>query len=823
MRVVHQAQHVGGENKMATNTKNKDELIGQPAEKQTPRQTVEDDLLGRPHVAEKGFAADLRAANNKGLSHTETPEERFAELQQIASSYLDEEEKKTLLRAFDFASTAHKGVCRKSGEPYIIHPVEVATILADLHMDTETLVAALLHDTVEDTDVTNELVKQEFGEQVSQLVDGVTKITRIEVESLSDKQAATIRKMFVAMSRDIRVIVIKLADRLHNMRTLAALPEDRRIFKARETMEIYAPIAHRLGINSIKWELEDLSFYYLEPNKYKQVARMVMESRSQREGYLSQVLDTLHEEMDRVNIQAQIMGRPKHLYSIYQKMTKKGKGFSQIYDLIAVRLIVKNIRDCYSALGAVHTLWHPMPGRFKDYIAMPKFNMYQSLHTTVIGPAGRPLEVQIRTEEMHRMDEYGVAAHWRYKEGGGRLSKHEDALDQQLSWLREAVDWQDETSDSREFLKDLKVDLAPSEVFVFTPKGEVMSLRAGSTPVDFAYAIHTEVGNHCVGAKVNGMIVPLTYELQVGDRVEILTQKSAGPSRDWLNYVKTPSARSKIRSYFSKVSRGDDLQAGRDKLTREMRKHSLGISSAQVGRALKTLADHMGYKDSDDMMVSIGTGRESAQHVANRLLKILVDRGNETDEGSLLASGAMATGKMPPMLTTVRPPKHHETHSSNGVVVRGVDDVLVRLSRCCNPVPGDEIMGFVTRGRGVSVHRADCPNVADLKKNPERIIEVSWEAEPAPNTSYQVEVLVEALDRMNLLLDVTAVISGMGANLLSSNLSVHRDGMAEMRFLFQVSDIGTIDKMLGKLQDVEGVFEARRMLPGEAVRGRKQQ
>ena len=372
-------------------------------------------------------------------------------------------------------------------------------------------------------------------------------------------------------------------------------------------------------------------------------------------------------------------------------------------------------------------------------------------------------------------------------------------------------------------MKDLKVDLAPSEVFVFTPKGEVMSLRAGSTPVDFAYAIHTEVGNHCVGAKVNGMIVPLTYELQVGDRVEILTQKSAGPSRDWLNYVKTPSARSKIRSYFSKVSRGDDLQAGRDKLTREMRKHSLGISSAQVGRALKTLADHMGYKDSDDMMVSIGTGRESAQHVANRLLKILVDRGNETDEGSLLASGAMATGKMPPMLTTVRPPKHHETHSSNGVVVRGVDDVLVRLSRCCNPVPGDEIMGFVTRGRGVSVHRADCPNVADLKKNPERIIEVSWEAEPAPNTSYQVEVLVEALDRMNLLLDVTAVISGMGANLLSSNLSVHRDGMAEMRFLFQVSDIGTIDKMLGKLQDVEGVFEARRMLPGEAVRGRKQQ
>lgn len=414
------------------------------------------------------------------------------------------------------------------------------------------------------------------------------------------------------------------------------------------------------------------------------------------------------------------------------------------------------------------------------------------------------------------MDEYGVAAHWRYKEGAGKRS--DEALDQQLAWLREAVDWQDETSDSREFLKDLKVDLAPNEVFVFTPKGEAMSLRAGSTPVDFAYSIHTEVGNHCVGAKVNNMIVPLTYELQTGDRVEILTQKSASPSRDWLNYVKTPSARSKIRSYFSKVSRSDDLQEGRDKLTREMRKHGLGISSANAMRAMRVVAEHMGYKDSDDMLVNIGTGRESSQHVANRLLKILVDKGKEQDEGSQLVAGAMSTGKMPPMLTTVRQPKKHETHSSNGVVVKGVDDVLVRLSRCCNPVPGDEILGFVTRGRGVSVHRADCPNAVDLKKDPDRIIDVSWESEPAPNTSYQVEVLVEALDRMNLLLDVTTVISGMGANLISSSLNVHRDGMADMRFLFQVSDIGTIDQMLSKLQAVEGVFEARRMLPGEGAR-----
>ncbi len=543
----------------------------------------------------------------------------------MAATYLDEEDEAILAHAFDFANAAHKGVTRKSGEPYILHPIEVAIILADLRMDVDTLCAALLHDTVEDTDGTPEDVEREFNAQVRQLVEGVTKITRIEVESLTDEQAATIRKMFVAMSKDIRVIVIKLADRLHNMRTLAALREDRRIFKARETLEIYAPIAHRLGINSIKWELEDLSFFYLEPNKYKQVSRMVTESRAEREAYLADVIAIIRDEMSKVGIQAQVMGRPKHLYSIYQKMAKKGKGFSEIYDLIAVRVIVKSVKDCYSALGAVHTLWHPMPGRFKDYIAMPKFNMYQSLHTTVMGPAGRPLEVQIRTEEMHRASEYGVAAHWRYKESGGKVSA--SALDQQLAWLREMVDWQDETEDSREFLKSLKMDLDESEVFVFTPKGEVMSLRAGATPVDFAYAIHTEVGNHCVGAKVNGSIVPLSYRLQVGDRVEILTQKSASPSRDWLTMVKTPSARSKIRSYFSKVSRSDDLQLGRDKLTREMRKHGLGISSAQSMRAIKSVADAMGFNDPDDMFVQLGTGKESAQHVANRLLKILVDKG----------------------------------------------------------------------------------------------------------------------------------------------------------------------------------------------------
>ena len=782
----------------------REELLGEPLEQASHKQTVEDDLLGRPHVAQKAFASEGRA-DARNPHRTETPEERFAELQRLTSAYLSEPDQALLAKAFQFASEAHEGQCRKSGEPFVAHPVEVAIILADLRMDVETLCAALLHDTVEDTCVTTEQVAVEFNEQVAQLVEGVTKITRIEVESLSDEQAATIRKMFVAMSKDI-----KLADRLHNMRTLGALREDRRIFKARETLEIYAPIAHRLGINNIKWELEDLSFYYLEPNKYKQVSRMVTESRAEREGYLDQIIGILHDEMEKVGITAQIMGRPKHLYSIYQKMTQKGKGFSEIYDLIAVRIIVPSVKDCYSALGAVHTLWHPMPGRFKDYIAMPKYNMYQSLHTTVIGPAGRPLEVQIRTEDMHRQSEYGVAAHWRYKEKGGKSG---DAIDQQLAWLRQMVDWQDETHDSREFLKDLKVDLAPTEVFVFTPKGEAMSLRAGSTPVDFAYAIHTEVGNHCVGAKVNGAIVPLAYELQLGDRVEILTQKSASPSRDWLNIVKTPSARNKIRAYFSKVTRADDLLSGRDKLAREMRKHGLGISNTRSERALRTVADHMGYKDADDMLVSIGTSKESVQSVANRLLAELGRKGDQQPDPLNLGTAAMTTGKLPPMLTLVNKPKKHETKSSNGVVVEGVEGALVRLSRCCNPVPGDEIIGFVTRGRGVSVHRRDCPNAKELMAQPERIMKVHWESDLPKNTSFKVEVYIEALDRLQLLSDVVLVLSGMGANVLSSNTVSHRDGMAEMRFLFQVSDITHIDIILSKLKALEGVFDARRMVP----------
>ena len=744
-----------------------------------------------------------------------TPDEAFAQLEELTQGYMSADERSMLTRAYRFASAAHEGQKRKSGEPFIVHPIEVGVILADLRMDAETVCAALLHDTVEDTDVTADVVEEEFGSDVRQLVEGVTKITRIEVESLSDEQAATFRKMLVAMSKDIRVIVIKLADRLHNMRTLSSLREDRRIFKSRETLDIYAPIAHRLGINSIKWELEDLSFFYLEPNKYKQVSRMVTDTRAEREDYLSNVVDIIAEEMEKVGVDAKVMGRPKHLYSIYQKMSKKGKGFSEIYDLIAVRIIVPSVKDCYSALGAVHTLWHPMPGRFKDYIAMPKYNMYQSLHTTVMGPAGRPLEVQIRTEEMHRASEYGVAAHWRYKEGGGKVSA--DELDKQLAWLREMVDWQDETEDSREFLKSLKMDLDNQDVYVFTPNGDVKTLRAGATPVDFAYAIHTEVGNHCVGAKVNGTIVPLTYELKVGDRVEVLTSKNASPSRDWLSIVRTPSARNKIRSYFSKVTRSTDLQDGRDMLLREMRKHGLGLSSARTTKALKTVSVAMGFPEPDDMFVQLARGKESAQHVANRLLKLLVDSANAETDKARVGAGEGSTGIVPPMLTSVKDQKKHETHSSNGIIVKGVDDILVRLSRCCNPVPGDEIVGFVTRGRGVSVHRADCPNADDLRSNPERIIEVQWEGKPSASALYKIEIHVEALDRMNLLLDVTRVLSEVGANVLSCSTNTHRDGVVEMRFLFEVGDISKIEPALEGLKAIDGVFDARRMLPGEAV------
>jgi GTP pyrophosphokinase len=709
--------------------------------------------------------------------------------------------------AFAFAGSAHTGQSRKSGEPFVNHPIEVALILAELHMDTATLKAALLHDVVEDSDVTLEQVRAEFGDEVAELVDGVTKLGKIEFESMSEAQSNNLRKMLIAMAKDIRVILIKLADRLHNMRTLAALPQERRVDKARETMEIYAPLAHRLGISSIKWELEDLAFYYLEPHKFHQVSRMVAESRKAREDYLARVIDQLKDELSAVGITAKISGRPKHLYSVYQKMSQKGKDFNEIYDLIALRVIVDSVKDVYGALGTVHSIWKPVPGRFKDYVAMPKFNMYQSLHTTVIGPSGSPLEIQIRSEEMHRTAEYGVAAHWRYKEG----LKGDDAFDERLAWLRQMLEWQTELKDPREFMEALKIDLFEEEVFVFSPKGDVISLKRGSTPIDFAYAIHTEVGNHCVGAKVNGSIVPLGYELQMGDRIEILTNKNSRPSRDWLNIVRTSSAKSKIRNFFSKVTREDDLVRGRDELAKVMRKHGLGIGSKSAEKAIDAVAKEMNYAHADDVLAGIGAGKISAKQVGTKLLKLMAKDGDVAE--------AKPAAEEFTLDKPMQAPRSKRKKAGGGIKVKGIDDVLVRLARCCTPVPGDDIIGFVTRGRGVSVHRLDCPNAKELLGAPERILEVEWDLGSA--STFQVEIFVEALDRLRLLQDVTSTLAESGVNILASSTTTHRDGMVDMRFLFELGDLARLDSILREVRNTEGVFEARRMMPGEATQKKR--
>ncbi len=703
-----------------------------------------------------------------------------------------------LEEAYDFAAKAHEGQVRKSGEPFLKHPIEVCLILAELHLDTATLQAALLHDVVEDSNVPLSEIRERFGDEVADLVDGVTKLGKIEFQSLAEEQSQNLRKMLIAMAKDIRVILIKLADRLHNMRTLSALPPERRRVKAIETMEIYAPLAHRLGISQVKWELEDLSFFYLEPKRFHQVQTMVAESREAREAYLREVIDQVQSELKAVGIEAEIVGRPKHLYSIYQKISSKGRDFNEIYDLIALRILVDSVKDCYGALGTVHSLWKPVPGRFKDYVAMPKFNMYQSLHTTVIGPAGRPLEIQIRTHEMHKTAEYGIAAHWRYKEGG----KGDDTFDERLAWLRQMLEWQTELKDPREFMEALKIDLFEDEVFVFTPKGDVLSLRKGSTPIDFAYAIHTEVGHHCVGAKVNGVIVSLGYELQMGDRVEIMTNKSSTPSRDWLNIVRTSSARSKIRSYFSRVSREDDLHRGKEELGKAMRKHGLGLSSRSSQRALEAVAKDMNFQAADDLLAQVGGGKISAKLISGKMLRYMSDEEKPASkpepEGALLPTEPM------------KPPRS-KRRGQVGIKVKGIDDVLVRLARCCNPVPGDEIVGFVTRGRGISVHRKDCPNAKELIKQPERLLDVEWDL--GAESTYQVEIVIEAVDRTRLLQEVSAVLAEAGVNILSASVTTSKDGIATMRFLFELGNMDQLQSLLRNVRMIEGVFEAERMLP----------
>ncbi len=751
-------------------------------------------------------------------------------LEEACAAYLGKEECAKVAKAYRFAAEFHRDQRRRSGEPYINHPVEVALILADdLHMDEDTICAALLHDTVEDTPATLDQVAELFGPTVAELVDGVTKLTSIEVTSMDEKQALNLRKMFLAMSKDIRVVIIKLADRLHNMRTLAALPPDRRIFKARETMDVYAPLADRLGMSSVKWELEDLAFFWLEPEEYQRIARMVQDSRAQREDDTEAAIKVLDDELRSVGLSGyQITGRPKHLWSIYQKMVRKGREFSDIYDLIALRVITQSVPDCYSALGAVHSLWHPLPGRFKDYIATPKANLYQSLHTTVIGPDGRPIEIQIRTVEMHKASEHGIAAHWLYKKEGnsrGKMSSDDKSIDSTINWIRRSLDWavEDDIDDPHEFLDSLRVDLFEHEIFVFTPKGEVMSLRRDSTPLDFAYAVHTQVGNHCVGARVNGAVVPLTYKLAMGDRVEILTNKNAKPSRDWMSIVATPSARAKIRKYFSAETKTGDAEQGRAELARELRKRGYGISTQRTSKALAKVCEGLDYLTVDNLFAGIGSGKVTAKLVANRVEEILeagspeqVAAQQRTVDRQVAQQEAMEQNK--PLMKSyamTRTTEGRKKKSNCGVVVKGDADLLVHLAHCCNPVAGDEIVGFITRGRGVSVHRATCPNVKELKSHPERMIDVAWDTSGA--TEFRVEIVVEATDRMGLLKDVTTAIGDAGGNILSAATQTSSQGVARLRFLVAISDASLLDALLATVSRVASVYDARRIMPGEGA------
>ena len=695
-------------------------------------------------------------------------------------------------RAYDMAAYLHRDQKRRSGEAYITHPLAVATILADLGMTAPTLAAALLHDTVEDCGYALDALREDFGDEIASLVDGVTKLDKVRYGEAS--AAETVRKMVVAMARDIRVLVIKLADRLHNMRTLRWMPEHKQQQKARETLEIYAPLAHRLGMNAVKWELEDLAFATLYPKMYEEIVRLVSQRAPARDQYLAKVIAELDEDLKRNKTKAVVTGRPKHYYSVYQKMIVRGCDFADIYDLVGVRILVDTVRDCYAVLGTLRARWSPVPGRFKDFIAMPKFNMYQSLHTTVIGPDGRPVEFQIRTHDMHRAADYGVAAHWRYKqqEVGGKTGPDD------FAWLRQLLEWQRETEDPDEFLDSLRYDLGSAEVFVFTPKGDVLSLPVGATPVDFAYSVHTEVGHRCVGARVNGKLVPLESTLDNGDVVEIFTSKAdgAGPSRDWLGFVKSPRARSKIKAWFTKERRDEAIETGKDSIVRAMRKQGLPLQRMMTNQALTAIAADLHQADISALYASVGEGRISATTIVQRL----VDAAGGVDGAADDAAETISP-------STVQ--RHGRASGDVGVIVKGADDVWVKLARCCTPVPGDDILGFVTRGSGVSVHRSDCVNVPGLMAHPDRVVEVEWA--PTSNSVFLVNIQVEALDRARLLSDVTRALSDTHVNILSASVTTSRDRIALSRFTFEMADPKHLGSVLKAVRHVEGVYDAYRV------------
>ncbi|MGY1716865.1 RelA/SpoT family protein [Geodermatophilus nigrescens] len=709
-----------------------------------------------------------------------------------------------LQRAYDVAEAAHATQKRKSGDPYITHPLAVATVLAGLGMDTTTLVAALLHDTVEDTGKTLEAISADFGPEVAHLVDGVTKIDKVKLGDAA--QAETIRKMIVAMARDPRVLVIKLADRLHNMRTLRFLPPEKQEKKARETLEILAPLAHRLGMNTIKWELEDLAFATLYPKRYDEIVRLVAERAPSRDTYLAEVTSSVTEQLKAAKIEAVVTGRPKHYYSIYQKMIVRGRDFTDIWDLVGIRILVDTVRDCYAALGIMHAHWQPVPGRFKDFVAMPKFNMYQSLHTTVIGPQGKPVELQIRTHDMHRTAEYGIAAHWKYKEkarsggrpGPGEFGATKAGSPDDMLWLRQLLDWQREAQEPGEFLETLRYDLGPQEVFVFTPKGDVVSLPGGATPVDFAYAVHTEVGHRCIGARVNGTLVSLDSTLSNGDVVEIFTSRSptAGPSKDWLGFVGSSRARTKIRQWFTKERRDDAVEAGKEALTRAMRKAGLPLQRLLGGDALATLAKDLRLADVTALYAAVGENQMSAASVVEKLIAAL---GGAEGAAEDIAETAIPT----------RRPLHRRTAGDPGIVVHGMSDVWAKLAKCCTPVPGDDVLGFVTRGGGVSVHRTDCTNAADLRRKSERLVEVEWASQPG--SVFLVSIQVEALDRHRLLSDVTKALADERVNILSASVQTSRDRVAVSRFTFELADPAHLGAVLQTVRNVEGVFDVERV------------
>ncbi|TDW31441.1 RelA/SpoT family protein [Cryobacterium psychrophilum] len=701
-------------------------------------------------------------------------------------------------RAYTAAERAHDGQMRRSGEPYITHPVAVAQILADLGIGTKTIAAALLHDTVEDTSYTLDQLRADFGDEITMLVDGVTKLDKVKYGDST--QAETVRKMIVAMSKDIRVLIIKLADRLHNARTWGFVPAASAVRKATETLEIYAPLAHRLGIQTIKWELEDLSFAVLYPKLYAEIESLVRQRTPQREEFVQNVIDTINDDLKAARIRGKVAGRPKQYYSIYQKMVVRGRDFDEIYDLVGIRVLVNSVRDCYAVLGSIHARWTPLPGRFKDYIATPKFNLYQSLHTTVMGPSGRPVEIQIRTQEMHQRAEFGVAAHWKYKEQvTGKSPGVGPKSDTDMAWLAHISDWQAETVDPGEFLDSLRYEIGAKEVYVFTPKGRVIGLPAGATPVDFAYAVHTEVGHRTMGSKVNGRLVPLESSLHTGDVVEVFTSKNpdSGPSKDWLGFVKSPRARNKIRQWFTKERRDEAIEQGRDSIARAMRKQNLPLQKLMSQDSFAEVAALMKYEDVSALYAAVGEGHVSTQSVLEKVVSsIQTVEESDVSDFPVAPSGRTQTPRT----------------SDSGVLVRGAPDILVKLARCCTPVPGDKIVGFVTRGAGVSVHQASCHNVQSLLKEPERMIDVEWA--PTSKSLFLVHIQIEALDRSGLLSDVTRVLSEHHVNILSATVNTSSDRLAISRFVFEMGDTTHLDRVLNAVRRIDTVYDVYRVSDG---------